>query len=97
MYFSLPVNDRFTPTFIYRYKLFSEGFFPDSDSFDASAHLFALGVEYSLKNPDQTKWIPKLAFTIGTLQSFNDDVDDSGGLVFNLGVKIDSPFGNKKE
>ncbi|HYQ58008.1 MAG TPA: hypothetical protein VEP89_11760 [Draconibacterium sp.] len=95
MYFSVPVNNRFTPTLLYRYRLVSEGFFPDSDSFDESSHLFAVGLEYYLKEPDPTKWVPKLALSIGTLQRFDGNSEDSGSFLVNFGLKIESPFGNK--
>lgn len=93
LYFSLPVNNRVTPTFMYRYGLISEGFFPDSDSFDDPRHTFMLGIEYVLKEPEATKWIPKFAASIGTMQSF--DGEDSGLFLFNFGFKIDSPFGQR--
>lgn len=95
LYFSVPVNSRFTPTLLYRYRLGSENFFPNSDSFDNANHLFALGIEYYLKEPDPTKWVPKFAFSLGTLQDFGSDSDDSGSFIFNFGLKIESPFGNK--
>lgn len=94
-YFSLPVNNRLTPTFLYRYRLGSEGFIPDSESFDNAGHLFALGFEYCFQEPDQSKWIPKLAVSIGTLQDFSSDSDDSGSFILNFGLKFDSPFGNE--
>ena len=95
LYFSLPINNRLTPTFIYRYELYSEDFFPNSDSFEDPLHTFALGLEYYLKEPDPTKWVPKFAIAIGTLQSFDGESDDSGSFLLNFGLKIDSPFGNK--
>jgi len=94
LYFSLPVNNRVTPTFMYRYGLISDGFFPNSDSFDNPRHTFMLGVEYALKEPDAATWIPKFAASIGTMQSF--DGEDSGLFLFNFGFKIDSPFGQKE-
>jgi hypothetical protein len=95
LYFSLPANDRLTPTFMYRYGLLGENFFPDSESFDDPRHTFTLGLEYFLKEPDPTKWVPKFAIAVGTIQSFNSESDDSGSFLINFGLKIDSPFGNK--
>lgn len=95
LYFSLPVNDRVTPMFLYRYGLASDGFLPNSDSFDDPRHTFALGLEFNLKEPDPAKWVPKFAFTIGTIQSFNGDSDDSGTFLVNFGFKFDSPYGQK--
>ncbi|MCK3685308.1 hypothetical protein [Maribellus sp. YY47] len=94
LYFSLPVNNRVMPTFMYRYGLISDGFFPNSDSFDDPRHTFMLGIEYALKEPDAATWIPKFAASIGTMQSF--DGEDSGLFLFNFGFKIDSPFGQKE-
>jgi len=95
LYFSLPLNNRVTPTFMYRYELVGENFFPDSDSFDNSRHTFMLGIEYALKEPDAAKWLPKFAASIGTMQSF--DGEDSGLFLFNFGFKIDSPFGQQEK
>jgi len=95
LYFSLPVNNRLIPTFSYRYDLLSEDFFPNSESFEDPRHTFILGIEYALKEPDPTKWIPKFAFSLGTLQSFNGD-SDSGMFLFNFGFKFDSPYKMKQ-
>jgi hypothetical protein len=95
LYFSLPVNNRLIPTFSYRYDLLSDDFFPNSDSFDDPRHTFTLGIEYAFKEPDPTKWIPKFAFSIGTLQSFKDD-SDSGIFLFNFGFKFDTPYKAKQ-
>lgn len=95
LYFSVPVNNRVTPTFMYRYGLISDGFFPDSDSFDDPRHTFMLGIEYALRNPDAAKWLPKFAASIGTMQSFQDD--NSGAFLFNFGFKLDSPFGQRQK
>lgn len=92
LYFSVPIK-RFTPTFMYRYRLSSDGFIPNSDSEDN--HLFAIGVEYYLKEPDNTQWIPKVALSVGTLQNFEVWGDDSGTFLINFGFKVDSPFGNR--
>ena len=95
LYLSMKVNSRLTPTLIYRYELYSENFLPNSDSFGDPNHTFVLGCEYALKEPDPTKWIPKFAFSIGTLQSFQGESFDSGIFLFNFGFKFDSPYGNK--
>jgi len=76
---------------MYRYGLISEGVFPDSDSFDDPRHTFMLGIEYVLKEPDAAKWIPKLAASIGTMQSF--DGEDTRLFLFNLRFEIDFPLG----
>jgi len=97
LYFSLPVSNRLTPTFTYRYDLLSDGFFPNSESFDDPRHSFILGVEYALKEPDATKWIPKIAFAIGRMNSLDGDPESSPVLMFNFGLKFDSPFSSKAE
>jgi len=87
LYFSSSVSERFTPTFIYRYELNSEKFFPDSESFDNSRHTFSLGFEYYLKQPDPSKWNPKFGFSIGTNVG-----NESNIFLINFGFKFSSPY-----
>jgi hypothetical protein len=87
---SLPVTDRITPTFTYRYELLSDGFLPSS--LEGPRHTFALGLDYGLTKPNNNKWNPKLAFSIGTMNSLMGGSEDSGLFTFNLGFKINSPY-----
>ncbi len=87
---SLPVNDRITPTFTYRFELISEGFLPSS--FQDPRHSVFLGLEYAFTDPDPRKWRPTMNFTIGTLNSLDGGSDGSRVLTFNLGVKVNSPY-----
>lgn len=89
---SLPVSERFTPTFMYRYELISEGFFPESESFENPRHAFAIGFEYDLKKPDPMKWSPKIALGIGTLNSLAGGSEDPNIFIINFGLKINSPY-----
>lgn len=94
LYLSLPLSNRLTPTLSYRYDLLSSGFFPESESFDDPRHSFILGMEYALKEPDPTKWTPKVAFSIGYMNSLSGSTEDDDPSVFliNFGFKFDSPF-----
>lgn len=84
VYLSMPVSDRLTPSVMYRFELFGENFFPDSDSFDDPRHLFSLGLEYYLKEPDPSKWNTKFAISVGTIE------DDA--FFLNFGFKFLSPL-----
>jgi hypothetical protein len=86
---SIPINDRTTSTFIYRYELLSEGFVPIS--LEDPRHTFALGLEYSLSKPDFNKWAPKLAFSVGTLNSLAGGEGDNI-LTINFGLIFNSPY-----
>jgi len=92
LYFSLPVNDRLTPTFMYRYGLLNDDFFPNSDSFDNPRHTFSLGLEYCLKKPDPQKWTPKLGIGIGTMNSLTGDPDGDNLFLISFGFKFTSPI-----
>ena len=89
LYFSLPVNSKVTPTFMYRYSLISDGFLSGFEDYDP-LHVFSIGAEFCLKEPDPAKWIPKFAVSVGTIQSFQEG--DDGMFLFNFGFKFDSPF-----
>jgi hypothetical protein len=86
---SMPINDQITSTFMYRYELFSEGFFPLS--LEDPRHTFALGLEYSLLKPDYNKWSPKLALSLGTLQPLFGEEGDNV-LTINFGLIFNSPY-----
>ncbi|MBS3772180.1 MAG: hypothetical protein V5A59_14705 [Bacteroidales bacterium] len=92
LYLSLPVDNRLTPTFMYRYELLSEEkFFPNSRSFDDPRHTFSLGLEYSLQEPDPSKWIPKLGIGLGFINSLNGDSEGDNVLLIDVGFKLTSP------
>lgn len=87
--FSLPINDQLISTFMYRYELDSEGFFPNS--LEYPRHTFTLGLEYSLSKPDHNKWSPKLAISVGNLNPLLFEEGDNM-LLINLGLIINSPY-----
>lgn len=91
----MPLNDRFIPTLLYRYELIGESFIPSGESFDNPRHTFALGFEYDLKKPDPSIWSPKLALSLGTLNSLSGGSEDDNVLFFNFGLKINSPLNPK--
>jgi hypothetical protein len=88
---SIQANDRIAFTAMYRYELFSEGFMPRSYSFEDPRHALALGLEYSLSKPVYNKWSPKLAFSIGTLNSLQGGEGDNV-FTFNFGLIFNSPY-----
>jgi hypothetical protein len=88
--FSLKPTDRFSPTFLYRLEYISESFVPST--LENPRHTFALGFEYCLRDPSPDKWDPKLALSIGTLNSLGGDPEESSLLFFNLGFKINTPY-----
>jgi hypothetical protein len=92
----IPLNERFIPTLLYRYELISEGFIPDGGSFDSPRHTFALGFEYDVIKPDPSKWSPKIALSLGTLNSLAGGSEDDNVLFFNFGIKINSPLNPKR-
>lgn len=91
LYFSLPANDRFTPTLMYRYELISDDLFPNSDSFDDPRHSLIVGIEYGLKPYDPAKWTTKLGFSAGYMNSLTGDPDGEDLLILNFGLKFTSP------
>lgn len=85
---SLPLSNKLTTTFIYRWEHFSEGFIPTA--YDPR-HTLAAGLELGKNKADHTKWNPKIAFSLGMMngalsEEWNPD------LIFNIGVKIESPY-----
>lgn len=92
LYFSLPLSDRFTPTFMYRYELLSDGFFPNWESFDDPRHSLILGIEYGLKPYDPAKWTTKLGISAGYMNSLTGDPDGEDLLILNFGLKFTSPM-----
>jgi hypothetical protein len=89
VYLSLPLNERFTPYFIYRFELIGEEFIPSS--LRNPRHTFALGVEANLWKYDPTRIMPKLGLSIGTMNSLLGGSGDQE-LIFNLGLSIDTPI-----
>lgn len=90
LYFSVPVTDRFTPFFNYRYELISNDFLPNSESFNNPRHSINLGLEYCLGKPDSKKWIPKFDVGIGYLNSLTGG-EGADVLLLNFGFKLTSP------
>ena len=88
--FSLPISDKLTCTINYRYELLSEGIIPTS--LENPRHTFSVGMEYGLRKQNQEEWIPKLAFSLGTLNSLTGEPDTDNVFIFNLGLKINSPY-----
>lgn len=86
---SIPISDRTTSTILYRYELLSDNFIPES--LKDPRHTYALGLEYSLTKPDYQKWNPKVAISIGTLNSIVGGEGDNA-LIFNLGLIVNSPY-----
>jgi len=88
--FSIKPTARFAPTFQYRLEFLSDGFIPAE--LEDPRHTFALGFEYSLRELSPEKWDPRIAFSIGTLNSLSGSSDDPGILLFNFGFKINTPY-----
>jgi hypothetical protein len=87
----LPVNERITPFFNYRYGLFSDKFIPES--FMAPRHTFVLGIEFCLSEPSNKQWTPKLSLCIGRFNSLIPEENETNpGLMFNVGFTLDSPY-----
>lgn len=95
LYVSLPVNNRLTPTLMYRYELLSEEkLFPDSESFDNPRHTFSLGLEYSLQEQNSPKWTPKLDIGLGFMNSLNGGSEGDNIFLIDFGLKLTSPDEN---
>ena len=88
--FSLKPTARFTPTFQYRLEFLSDGFIPAG--LEDPRHTFALGFEYSLGELSPEKWDPRIAFSVGTLNSLSGSSEDPSILLFNLGFKFNTPY-----
>lgn len=88
LYLGASTSERMTFTFMYRFDLASDGFFPDSESFEDPRHTYTLGLEYCLQKPDPAKWNPRFAFGIGLL----DSGDASPVMLLNAGFKFTSPY-----
>ena len=86
--FSVPIDDHFTPTLLYRLTIISMEFFPDN--FENIRHEFAIGVEYSFNNHSE-KWNPKIGIAIGTFNSLDGSENGDRGLTLNLGFTLESP------
>jgi hypothetical protein len=92
LYVSLPVNNRLTQTLMYRYELISDDKpFPQSESFNDPRHTFSLGLEYSLQEPNSSKWIPKLGIGLGFMNSLNGDSEGDNVFIIDFGFKLTSP------
>lgn len=87
---SVPVSDYVTPTLTYRHELISEDFIPQS--LEDPRSTWSLGAEINLTKPDETKWIPKVGFAIGTFNSLMGGDSGDRGLIFNVGLTVDSPW-----
>ncbi len=90
---SVRVSDYVTPTLTYRHELISEDFIPQSLEDPRSSWL--MGVEIALTKPDETNWMPKVGFAIGTFNSLMGGSSGDRGLVFNVGLTVDSPWSLK--
>lgn len=88
--FSIKPTDRFSPTLLYRLEYISDNFIPST--LENPRHTFALGFEYSLREPSPDKWDPKLTFSVGTVNSLIGDPEDPSLLLFNLGFKFNTPY-----
>ena len=92
---SIPINDRITSTLMYRYELLSDEFIPSHrEYFENPRHTFALGLECGLSQPDYNKWNPKLALSVGTLNSLVGGEGDNV-LILNFGLILNSPYKTK--
>ncbi len=87
---SLPINDYVTPTLTYRHELIGKEFIPLS--LEDPRSTWSLGAEINLTKPNQTKWIPKVGFAIGTFNSLMGGESGDRGLIFNIGLTVDSPW-----
>lgn len=88
---SIPLSDRITPTFQYRYTLARDEFLPTT--FEDPRHEFSFGLEYSFSKPNLDEWTPKIGFAIGTFNSLAGGEGDNG-LILNFGLTLESPVGH---
>ncbi|WP_258104942.1 hypothetical protein [Marinoscillum sp. MHG1-6] len=90
-YFSLPVSERFSPTFIYRHDFISNKVLPEGEEWTNPRHHFMLGGQYTLFAPKEDKWIKKLSFSIGLGNALDGSPDGNDFLSFGLGIQLFSP------
>lgn len=89
---SIPLNDYITPTLMYRHELIGKDFIPQN--MDNPRSTFVFGLEVNLIKPAPSQWTPKLGLAIGHFNSLTGGEGDDG-LIFNVGLSLDSPWNPK--
>lgn len=88
--FTIKPTKRFSPTFQYRLEYLSDSFIPSE--LQDPRHTFAIGFEYSIREPSPEKWDPKISLSVGMMNSLIGDPEDQSVLMLNLGFKFNTPY-----